>query len=94
MRQDVPPLSGRAVQVINVPRPSIDHTEVLVRTTAGVISSGRPPRRVGEQFVFSSMPIAPIATPGRPRRRRGNRRPSAGNARPVGFLLDIERMFV
>lgn len=40
MRQVVQPLSGGAVQVLDVPRPGIDGTEVLVRTTASVISSG------------------------------------------------------
>ncbi|HUP68386.1 MAG TPA: zinc-binding alcohol dehydrogenase, partial [Acidimicrobiales bacterium] len=40
MRQVVQPLSGGAVEVLEVPRPSIDGTEVLVRTVASVISSG------------------------------------------------------
>ena len=40
MRQVVQPLSGGAVQVLDVPRPTINGTEVLVGTTASVISSG------------------------------------------------------
>src|SRR5688572_29438861 len=40
MRQVVQPLSGGAVEVLEVPRPSIGGTEVLVRTMASVISSG------------------------------------------------------
>jgi len=40
MRQIVQPLAGGAVEVLDVPRPTITSTEVLVRTVASVISSG------------------------------------------------------
>ena len=40
MKQIVQPLSGGAVEVLDVPRPTIESTEVLVRTVASVISSG------------------------------------------------------
>ncbi|HSH62282.1 MAG TPA: hypothetical protein VK988_22060, partial [Acidimicrobiales bacterium] len=40
MRQVVQSISGGPVHVLDVPQPSIDTTEVLVRTTASVISSG------------------------------------------------------
>src|SRR5438105_2303228 len=40
MRQVVQPLSGGPVQVVDVPRPVIDSTQVLVQTVASVISSG------------------------------------------------------
>jgi predicted dehydrogenase/threonine dehydrogenase-like Zn-dependent dehydrogenase len=40
MKQIVQPLSGGAVEVLDVPRPTIGSTEVLVRTVASVISSG------------------------------------------------------
>ena len=40
MKQVVQPLNGSAVEVVEVPRPSIGPTEVLVRTVASVISPG------------------------------------------------------
>ena len=40
MKQIVQPLAGGAVEVLDVPRPTIGSTEVLVRTLASVISSG------------------------------------------------------
>jgi predicted dehydrogenase/threonine dehydrogenase-like Zn-dependent dehydrogenase len=40
MKQVVQPVSGGPVEVLDVPRPSIGSTEVLVRTVASVISSG------------------------------------------------------
>jgi predicted dehydrogenase/threonine dehydrogenase-like Zn-dependent dehydrogenase len=40
MKQVVQPVSGGPVEVIDVPRPVIGPTEVLVRTVASVISSG------------------------------------------------------
>ncbi len=40
MKQVVQPISGGPVEVLDVPRPSIGPTEVLVRTVASVISSG------------------------------------------------------
>jgi predicted dehydrogenase/threonine dehydrogenase-like Zn-dependent dehydrogenase len=40
MRQIVQPLSGGEVRLVDVPRPVIGPTEVLVRTQASVISSG------------------------------------------------------
>jgi predicted dehydrogenase/threonine dehydrogenase-like Zn-dependent dehydrogenase len=40
VKQIVQPLSGGAVEVIDVPRPTIGSTEVLVRTVTSVISSG------------------------------------------------------
>ena len=40
MKQVVQPVSGGPVEVLDVPRPSIGPTEVLVRTVASVISSG------------------------------------------------------
>ncbi|HSH59604.1 MAG TPA: zinc-binding alcohol dehydrogenase, partial [Acidimicrobiales bacterium] len=40
MKQVVQPISGGPVHVLDVPQPAIDVTEVLVRTTASVISSG------------------------------------------------------
>jgi len=40
MKQIVQPLSGGAVEVLDVPRPTIESTEVLVRTVTSVISSG------------------------------------------------------
>ena len=40
MKQVVQPVSGGSVEVLDVPRPSIGPTEVLVRTVASVISSG------------------------------------------------------
>jgi hypothetical protein len=40
LKQVVHPLNGSSVSVVEVPRPSIGPTEVLVRTLASVISSG------------------------------------------------------
>ena len=40
MKQIVQPLAGGAVEIVNVPRPVPDPTEVLVRTVASVISPG------------------------------------------------------
>lgn len=40
MKQVVQPVGGGSVTVLDVPRPSIGSTEVLVRTTASVISPG------------------------------------------------------
>jgi predicted dehydrogenase/threonine dehydrogenase-like Zn-dependent dehydrogenase len=40
MKQVVQPLSGGAVRVVDVPRPTIGPTEVLVRTLASVVSPG------------------------------------------------------
>jgi len=40
VKQIVQPLAGGAVEVLDVPRPTIGPTEVLVRTLASVISSG------------------------------------------------------
>ena len=40
MKQVVQPVSGGPVEVLNVPRPMISPTEVLVRTVASVISPG------------------------------------------------------
>ena len=40
MKQVVQALSGGPVRVVDVPRPTIDATQVLVRTTASIISAG------------------------------------------------------
>jgi predicted dehydrogenase/threonine dehydrogenase-like Zn-dependent dehydrogenase len=40
MKQVVQPLSGGSVRVIDVPRPTISSTEVLVRTHSSIISAG------------------------------------------------------
>ncbi len=40
MKQIVQPLAGGPVEVLDVPRPVPDATEVLVRTVASVISPG------------------------------------------------------
>lgn len=40
MKQVVQPISGGPVRVVDVPRPTIDATEVLVRTVASMISPG------------------------------------------------------
>ncbi|WP_208027752.1 bi-domain-containing oxidoreductase [Rhabdothermincola sediminis] len=40
MKQVVQPISGGAVRVVDVPRPTIGSTEVLVRTHASVLSAG------------------------------------------------------
>ncbi len=40
MKQVVQPIAGGHVEVLDVPRPTVGPTEVLVRTTASVISSG------------------------------------------------------
>ena len=40
MKQIVQPLAGAPVEVLDVPRPVPDATEVLVRTVASVISPG------------------------------------------------------
>ncbi|MEY2476037.1 MAG: hypothetical protein QOG87_1352, partial [Actinomycetota bacterium] len=53
MRQVVQPASGGPVQVIEVPRPTISATEVLVHTTASIISSGT--ERAVTQLAQSSL---------------------------------------
>ena len=40
MKQIVQPIAGGAVEVLDVPRPAPDATEVLVRTVSSVISPG------------------------------------------------------
>src|SRR4051812_21480604 len=40
MRQVVQPLSGGSVQVVDVPRPIIGPTQVLVRTVTSIVSTG------------------------------------------------------
>jgi predicted dehydrogenase/threonine dehydrogenase-like Zn-dependent dehydrogenase len=40
MKQVVQPIAGGSVEVLEVPRPTVDPTEVLVRTYASIISAG------------------------------------------------------
>lgn len=53
MKQVVQPISGGPVRVLDVPRPTVDATEVLVRTVASVVSAGT--ERAVSQLAQSSL---------------------------------------